>query len=308
MHGDIHDWMIDTGQIAGKLDDALTIGSAIDWLRNQHRSGRQFFLSLNLQTSHFPYELANKGNGPFAPAMIDFKSSAIGYPADKTPIVRNAYYNALAYIDQQIDRLMQALEDDGIRDQTIVAITGDHGEAFNEAGYSGHALMPLETVLKVGLVLNCPSSIHPGEEEYLAQSVDVVPTLIGLLGIGQHPAFQGIDLFSRTRPPNRERLLFIHCCNPLVDMDAVVTGNGWKYIVNRKSNRAKLLFQPTDFAKHADQSDANRAIAAELAETLEAWRLQQLLYYSRARYYVYYYPPRDVDTADETQKNALSID
>ncbi|TVS21176.1 MAG: hypothetical protein EA424_00220 [Planctomycetaceae bacterium] len=89
-----------------------------------------FFVSVNLQTSHFPYEIPGGRSGPFQPATMDFPASFVSYPRDKVPAVRNAYYNALHYIDQQIGRLVSFLDETGLRDETLLVIAGDNGSRF----------------------------------------------------------------------------------------------------------------------------------------------------------------------------------
>jgi len=221
-------------RVAGKLDDRITIEKAIAWIGAQHAADAPFFVSINLQTSHFPYELPGERVGPFAPATLDFPASFVSYPRDKVPVVRNAYYNALHYIDQQLGRLVWFLEQSGRGDETLLVIAGDNGEAFYENGHPTHAGPPFEPAIRVAAVMHCPALFAPTTEDYLVQLIDVAPTVLGLLGIAAPPCFQGIDVLAADRPPNDQRLVFVHCESALSGADAVISGTGWKYFCSSR--------------------------------------------------------------------------
>ncbi|WP_144986057.1 sulfatase [Gimesia aquarii] len=285
-------WQSETGMIAGKLDDAITIDHAIDWMERQHQQQIPFFMSLNLQTSHFPYERPDDQAGPFHPCKLDSKTTLYDYSLEERPVVKNAYFNALNYVDLQIGRLLDSLQKNEISDETIIVITGDHGEAFYENGFAGHATFPFETVLKVGLVINSPTINAPKIDKYLVHAVDIVPTITAFLGIPTHPAFQGIDIFSKERPANDERVIFVHACNPIVNTDAIVTGIGWKYVINHRTEKHKIFLLPTDLEPHSNLIEEENQVAEILHRLCSEWRKNQLTYYNSTRYYNWFYAPK----------------
>ena len=135
-----------------------TVDRAISWIREQTVAGRRFFLNMSFQNSHFSYALPPDRPRPFQPGEIDFDASFARFPRDKTPIVRNAYYNAIHDCDQQLGRFIQALAE--ARDQldkTILVVMGENGEAFYENGIVCHAGLPREPALCVGLVIHAPA-------------------------------------------------------------------------------------------------------------------------------------------------------
>lgn len=284
-------WMAKTGQVAGKLDDALTIRRAIDWIHQQGASRVPFFVAINLQTSHFPYERPDGQSGPFAPSAIDLPVSLLHFPPEAVPALRNSYYNALSYVDEQIGRLLECLRRSGLDSTTAIVITGDHGEAFSESGVPGHAGPPLETTTKVGLVINWPGLSDAGVDEYLVQSIDLAPTLVALLGMSRCDAFQGINITSPTRPPQAERLLFIHSNNAAASYDAVVSGTGWKYIYDVRESTACLYYRPTDLEVHECRREREPEVTSILERARAEWRRRQLCYYSSPRYYEWFWPP-----------------
>ena len=125
--------------LVGSLDDADTTDAAIAWIAEQVAVAKPFFLGMNFQSSHFPYELPASAHGPFEPCAIDFDATFVNYPVEKVEVVRNAYFNALHYCDQQLARLIAVLDKMGRLDDTIIVVYGENGEAFHENGLVTHA-------------------------------------------------------------------------------------------------------------------------------------------------------------------------
>ena len=92
---------------------------------------------------------------------MDFSASFVKYPLDKVPIVKNAYFNALHYIDEQLSGLVAYLDKNRLREKTLIVIMGDNGECFYENGYSSHAGPPFEPAIHVPLIMNCPGTLAP---------------------------------------------------------------------------------------------------------------------------------------------------
>ncbi len=279
-------------RVAGKLDDRITIQKVIGWIGEQQAADVPFFVSVNLQTSHFPYEIPGGRTGPFQPAMMDFPASFVSYPREKVPVVRNAYYNALHYIDQQIGRLVSFLDETGLRDETLLVIAGDNGEAFYENGHPTHAGPPYEPAIRVGLLMHCPAVLTPATETYLMQLIDVAPTALALLGIAPHPCFQGIDVLAADRPANEARVVLVHCESALSGSDAVVSGTGWKYVEDRRSGQRRLHQLGTDPGEERNLGDTYPEVTRVLQRVMHQWRQRQLLYYQTPAYYGWYWPPR----------------
>lgn len=301
---DMAKWQKETGMIAGKLDDAITVRMAINWINARQNSQTPFFISMNLQTSHFPYQRPDRKQGPYQPSGIDPGVSLLYYEEEDIPILKNTYYNALSYIDSQIKHLTDELDRIEIRDETIIIITGDHGEAFLENGIASHGGKPLETVIKTGLIINNPILIEAMKDDYLVQAVDIAPTISGMLGIHPHPAFQGINVLSSQRPPNNSRFAFIHCCNALGSIDALISGTGWKFINDIRFESNELYFRPTDLTSQENLNSQENQVLEILKKYCQEWRGNQLLYYSKPKYYSWFYPPKD-PTIESEKLNCL---
>jgi choline-sulfatase len=102
-------------------------------------------------------------------------------PAEAIRRARRAYFGACSYIDAHIGRLMKTLGDCGLRDNTIVVFSGDHGDMLGERGlwYKMHWF---EGAARVPLVVNAPGRITPGRVQSSVSSVDLLPTFVELAG------------------------------------------------------------------------------------------------------------------------------
>ncbi len=112
----------------------------------------------------------------------------------------------------------------------IVIVTADHGESLGEHGEMTHGLFAYDATLAVPLILAGPS-IGPGVVDAPVSHVDIVPTVLDLLGLGV-PA--GLDGQSLVHQPARERALYFEALDANLTRGwAPLTGvirDGWKYI------------------------------------------------------------------------------
>ncbi len=273
------------------LPDALTVGKAIEWIDGESARGRPFFLGVNLQTSHFPYKLPANAGQVFQPSTIDFTAGFFEYPAEKVEVIRNAYYNALRECDQQLGRLVEALRASGQLSHTIILLSGDHGEAFQEHGYVTHAREPIEPVIRTACLLYAPGMLAPRVDDYPVELVDLLPTALGQLGLSPHPNFQGIDVLATNRPAVEQRLLFFHTENPVARADGVLWMGRWKYVHDRNLGQESLYDVETDPHEDNELSARRPEVMQTLRSILQTWRRRQLAYYQFSMYYGHYYPP-----------------
>lgn len=93
----------------------------------------------------------------------------------------NRYTNAAHWVDRQIGRVLDTLRAQGALDNTIVIITGDHGEEFLEKGNWGHNSTFVEEQTHVPLVVWYPGHSHE-EMTRVTSHLDIAPTLLQALG------------------------------------------------------------------------------------------------------------------------------
>lgn len=127
----------------------------------------------------------------------DKKSQSQLSPADVT-FIADRYDGGLAFLDQQLGSLFDALAADSRWDDTLIVITADHGEVFDEHDEEWFAHDPylFEPNIKVPLFVRLPGGHHAGLRiEDLVQGVDILPTVLELARIDAEPgAFSGLSL------------------------------------------------------------------------------------------------------------------
>ena len=117
---------------------------------------RPRFLYLNLQSAHFPY---------YSPGMDRILP---GEPIPRGEIgaanrarVERTYLNAIAYNDRLIGLLIDRLERLGVRDDTLVVVTADHGESLFDDGFLGHGHMLNDQQTRIPFILSDPGIAIP---------------------------------------------------------------------------------------------------------------------------------------------------
>ena len=100
---------------------------------------------------------------------------------DKIRDARRAYFGACSYIDSNVGKLLQTLEDTGLADDTIIVFSGDHGDMLGERGlwYKMHWF---EMAARVPLLVNAPGQFAAGRVSAAVSTADLLPTLVELAG------------------------------------------------------------------------------------------------------------------------------
>ncbi len=94
-----------------------------------------------------------------------------------------AYYACTSFVDAQIGRVLAELDAQGLRDNTIIVVWGDHGWHLGEYGIWGKAT-DFEAATRVPLIVWAPDMAKPGvKTEGLVEFVDIYPTLCELAGL-----------------------------------------------------------------------------------------------------------------------------
>ncbi|MGL3807100.1 sulfatase family protein [Paeniglutamicibacter sp. R2-26] len=107
-----------------------------------------------------------------------------------------AQYGLIELMDAQVGRILQAVQDSGRAQDTIVVFTSDHGDMFGDHGLMLKHFVHYESVTRVPLVIRIPGAAG-GEQRRsnaLASTADLAPTLLGLAGVRGFHGIQGRSL------------------------------------------------------------------------------------------------------------------
>jgi len=271
---------------SGKIDDRFTVGEAIRWI-DSFDDGAPFFIYLNLQNSHLPYETPADFPRPFGPDEIDFAIRFGGFPYEELQTVKDLYADSLAYTDFQLGRLVAHLKQTGEWGRTLLVVTGDTGQAFYEHGTVAHAGAIWNEVMRVPLVIRAPG-VAPGIDPRPAQQIDVPPTVLELLGLPPHPAYQGRSLVGEWDGAERSRFLMAQ--TPLAHQFGIVRGD-FKLIYDVKLDQTNLFNLARDPGETRNVAAQNRQRLERYRTLLDTWRKAQLDYYRDPALHARTYPP-----------------
>jgi hypothetical protein len=142
-----------------------------------------------LDSTHAPYHLP-AGEQSFTPFPENVEYHLLGDPA-AAPGLLNRYRNALHYVDALVGELIAEMKRENLFEKSVIIVTGDHGEAFFEHGVWGHNTDFDREQVNVPLVLHVPG-VAPAVRHDLARAVDLVPTLMELLGTRSAPSLYSV--------------------------------------------------------------------------------------------------------------------
>lgn len=155
----------------------------VDWILNflsSHNREKPFMLFMFYDSTHssysFPPECAIR-----KPYLLDFNYVTTDLKKDMD-LLKNSYINAVHHLDTQVARVLDYLEKNRYMDDTIVIITGDHGQEFMEKGRWGHHSSFSEEQTKTPMVLWIPGQ-KPQTVKNITCHQDIAPTLLKLLGV-----------------------------------------------------------------------------------------------------------------------------
>jgi arylsulfatase A-like enzyme len=184
------------------------------------------------------------------------------------------YDSSVAYVDEQIGRLVGELERRGLLEHTILVCVSDHGEGLGEHGFVGHSFRVYEEQDRVALLLRYPARIPAGRRiASQVRAIDVMPTLLDLLGIPIPSEVQGESLLSTLDADSRptDRLAFTETFqDPKRRLVAVSDGRD-KLILSLDTQEEALFALKDDPREQRDLVDARPEDARRLRTQIDAY-------------------------------------
>jgi arylsulfatase A-like enzyme len=248
-------------------DDPPMFQRLVQWI--DESPGAPFYAVAWTQQTHHPYQLAP------GQATLDL------LPDARAPDVAglNRYLNAIHVADDQLGKLFAALRERHLDQNTLVVITGDHGEAFGfPHRWTFHGTALYQESMNVPLILWSPRLFHRGDggdpdeksdqliSEEVASHVDVNPTILDLLGVPLPGMWQGSSLFDPTRSP---RCYFT--CNTGNLLLGLRDGDE-KYIYNMTLASEELYNLATDPTEQTNLAKQQPEKCKEYRQRLMMWR------------------------------------
>ena len=133
---------------------------------------------------------------------VDYSKMSRASLAPQIDQLLNRYTNASHWLDMQLGRIYDGLERQGLMDNTIIIVTGDHGEEFLENGFWGHNSSFVEQQIRTPMVMWMPGMPH-ADIDRVTSHLDVGTTLLQTLGAPKDATTYslGRSLFDTTTRP-----------------------------------------------------------------------------------------------------------
>jgi arylsulfatase A-like enzyme len=267
-----------------RADEVNQVASEL--LGQASRGSAPFFLFVNYMDAHAPYVPPAPYNTIFPgrdrslradhfDAMdVEVMHGARGVSGRERRHFVSQYDGAIMYLDAQIGRLVARLEELGLYDNTLIVITSDHGEAFGERNCVGHGTTPYQDQVRVPLIVKYPGQSDPRAIRARVSQVDVMPTVLDVLGIPSPAPTQGVSLLDAERGAPRfvltESFPNLRCGPRFMRMERAVFSGSMKLVDlgNGEWELYDLARDPDETANRYRRDDPGAAV---LSAYLERW-------------------------------------
>ncbi len=265
---------------------------------------RPWLASMNLFDPHPPFDPPSDYLARFDPAAmpgpafrssdldaqarladVDFQTSAM--PPDPAADGRRkaAYHAMIELIDENVGRVLKALEDSGQRERTLIIFMSDHGDVLGDHGLWGKGCRFYDGLVRVPLVVSWSGRMQEGVvSDALVELTDLVPTLMDTAGLdvpGGLPGRSLVPLLTGQAPTNSHRE-FVRCDyhgalnlgrEPKRSHGTMIRTEGWKLALYHGTGLGELFNleqDPMEFDNRWDDpacADLRRYMTGLVPET-----------------------------------------
>jgi choline-sulfatase len=238
------------GRLANERPGSQVVDEALAWLRTKDQgpgTKDRFFLWAHLFEPHAPY-----GDPSSSRSAID------------------RYDDEIATADREVGRLIAALEP--VRNDTLIVVAGDHGEAFGEHGEYAHSIFVYDTTLRVPLIVSGPGVARGAHVKDAVTLADIAPTVMRATGAAMKDV-DGVDLAPAIGGrPLGSRELYAESFAPLVEFGwaplRAIRSGPWKFIAAPKP---ELFDIDRDAAEDRNVASTETSVASRLAARADGY-------------------------------------
>jgi arylsulfatase len=274
-------------------------GIGLPWI-SEHKE-RDFFLFLHFWDAHIPYvppspfkeRYTHGTSGRIDPDITAKLEGRPSYPLFKQNLydfldampnleyIADLYDAEVAYLDFEIGRIFQHLEQEGLLDDTMVVLFGDHGENMTEHdAWFDHAGL-YDSVTHVPLFMWAPGRIPVCDTDAMVTLTDVLPTILEALGMPEPEGIDGRSLFPLMRGESTTHRDAVMLSEATWQAARAVRTPEWKYIKFLQStiygrDGVELYDLANDPHEQVNVADQHPAVVDELGKRLNHWVSAQL--------------------------------
>ncbi len=188
---------------------------------------------------------------------------------------RQVYAAQTASLDWEVGRVLHAMADLGLDNDTLVVFTSDHGEMFGSQGRIAKKIF-YEEAARVPFLMRLPGRIRSGLRDACLNTPDIAPTLLGILGIDVPPSMEGTDLsfVAETGEGPEPEAAFMQGMGHTFQWH---DGDEWRAVRTKRFTYARMLADESEylFDNEVDPYQTDNLIAAagstDVRERLSRW-------------------------------------
>ena len=195
---------------------AVVTDHALEWLKLHGQ--RKFFLWAHYYDPHAPYD-------PPEPY--------------KRAYATDLYSGEIAYMDEQVGRLLAGIDQAGLTSRTLIVVTGDHGESLGEHGEMTHGIFLYDSTTHVPLIMAGPGVPASKVISEQVRSIDIMPTVLDFLNLPVGAEAQGVSLWPLIGQDHKVRsnYAYLETLYPRTYM-------GWSELRAMRTDTWKLIIAP----------------------------------------------------------------
>ncbi|MCK9478619.1 MAG: sulfatase-like hydrolase/transferase [Firmicutes bacterium] len=161
--------------------------------------------------------------------------------------IKAHYYGLISLQDKQIGRLLGFLEEQGIKDNTIIVYTADHGDLLGDFGLYFKENFYNASV-RIPMIISYPSGIKGGRVlDQLVGLQDIMPTLMELTGTPLNHEVDGMSLLPAINEDKKTRRFYVSQCHESPEQQYMVCGEDWKFIYHQNGGVEELYDMQDDY-------------------------------------------------------------
>lgn len=204
----------------------------------------------------------------------------------RSEVLKDLYAGEVSWTDQQLGRLLEGLDAQGLLETSLLIITSDHGESFDEhKDYWDHGPSTYNSATHIPLFIRLPGGKLGGTRHSgLVSNVDVTPTILEVLGLQSAPRSEGVSfapLFLGQAPPARAQI-YSEATKP--EKPEYEEGQAWTNAQKCKGVwtpeykyqscpkvQTRELFARDDAMEQSDLLQTNSTAGMQLEKQVQAW-------------------------------------
>jgi arylsulfatase A-like enzyme len=254
---------------------------ALDWIAERD-DDEDWFVWLHYMDVHHPYEAPDEYQRQFLddPESVAecrrLSRKGTHHPEEMTDdeweTIRRLYDAECAYTDDQFESLLSELDERGIRDDTVVCLTADHGELVGEHGHAGHPPEFWEGIVRVPFVVDGVD--ETGTVDGQVRLLDTAPTLAEAAGVTVPDAWQGASALAVARGDDDAREFAFGDVGRRVNYGRcyVRRSDGWKLMRHDEGEFVYDVRATPDERPEDNRVDDDLPVHNELTEALDRHR------------------------------------